>query len=457
MSITRHCAARGCVAAIAVLAVGGLLAAIGASARAQGVVTTRAVGGISINAEGLLDNARTDDSRALSRLRREALHQAPGDLNKYTELRMISLRRLEAAVQRHLKDKAPLPDEIQYMAGLQQVRYVFVDPEQKDIILAGPAEGWKVDDRGFVVGRTTGRPVLLLDDLVVALRAAGEPAGQHISCSINPTDDGLKRLRAHVAKLRTIGDPKATIAGIEAALGPQRITVEGVPATSHFARVLVAADYRMKRIGMDLDPSPVHGLTSYMQLIGAGPQGVNSLLPRWWLEPRYEAIVRDEDGLAWELRGAGVKTLTEEDYQSAAGNLEQTGKAGPAAQRWADLMTAKFPELAVADPVFGQLRNCMDLALVATLISKEGLAAKSGWAMTVFGDPSALAVVELPAPKEVPTKASPVQRGRNWVIAASGGVMISPRAALKQARIEAELKARRIESALGKHDDWWWN
>ena len=55
---------------------------------------------------------------------------------------------------------------------------------------------------------------------------------------------------------------------IEQSLGPQNITVTGVPIDSHFAQVMVVADYRMKRLGMNLDASPVPGLTSYVQLLG---------------------------------------------------------------------------------------------------------------------------------------------------------------------------------------------
>ena len=46
--------------------------------------------------------------------------------------------------------------------------------------------------------------------------------------------------------------------------------VNGVPADSHFARVLVAADYRMKRLAMNFDPSPVNGLPSYLHMIKPG-------------------------------------------------------------------------------------------------------------------------------------------------------------------------------------------
>ena len=79
----------------------------------------------------------------------------------------------------------------------------------------------------------------------------------------------------------------------------QQISVHGVPDTSHFARVLVAADYRMKRLAMDFDPSPVRGLPSYMQMISASGHGMSNMLPRWWLEPQCD-VLRDPDGLAWD-------------------------------------------------------------------------------------------------------------------------------------------------------------
>ena len=47
-----------------------------------------------------------------------------------------------------------------------------------------------------------------------------------------------------------MGDPKTIEQGIESALGRQQVTVSGVPSSSHFAAVLVAADYRMKRLAM---------------------------------------------------------------------------------------------------------------------------------------------------------------------------------------------------------------
>jgi len=34
------------------------------------------------------------------------------------------------------------------LAGLQRIEYVFLAPDSKDIVLAGPAEGWRVNEQG---------------------------------------------------------------------------------------------------------------------------------------------------------------------------------------------------------------------------------------------------------------------------------------------------------------------
>ena len=52
--------------------------------------------------------------------------------------------------------------------------------------------------------------------------------------------EGLERLRKY---LKTNKEMNAElVAGMERSLGAQTITVGGVPVTSHFARVMVAAD-----------------------------------------------------------------------------------------------------------------------------------------------------------------------------------------------------------------------
>ena len=282
---------------------------------------------------------------------------------------------------------------MKYLAGLQRLHYVFVYPEQNDIVLAGSGEGWKVSDSGEIVGATTGRAVLLLDDLLVALRSAMQAAQGGISCSIDPTAEGLRGYQEAMKFQQTIGpDPQATVRGIEQALGPQTITLTGVPPTSHFARVLVAADYRMKRLAMNFDPPPINGLPSYLQMVRPGLKG--SAMPRWWLATNYEPLLTDAEGLAWELRGPGVKAMTEEDFLLANGERVHSGKASPTAQKWANNMTARYDELSKRDPIFGELRNCMDLAIVSALLFKENLPGKANCDLSPLMGEDGLPVAE---------------------------------------------------------------
>ena len=51
-------------------------------------------------------------------------------------------------------------------------------------------------------------------------------------------------------------------------------------------------------------------------------------------------------------------------------------KPNPVAEKWAENMTDQFAALASAEPVFGELRNCMELAIVGALLVKERLPEK---------------------------------------------------------------------------------
>ncbi len=418
-------------------------------------INQRAVGGVSIDPAGMLADATVQDFGALREALRDILTRAPDGLDQATPMRKISLRRLDEAIRQGLADNKPVPPEISVLGGLQQVRYVLVYPEQHDIVLVGPAEGWKVDDRGAIVGETSGRPVLLLDDLIVALRAAAAPVKSVISCSIDPTPEGIQRVRAHTKQLRTIGNPEVTAMGIQQQLGPQDVSVTGVPETSHFARVMVAADYQMKRIGMGTQAAPIRGLPSFMELMRGSRRGSN-MLPRWWLAPDYEPILRDADGLAWELRGASVKAMTETDFFDAAGVRQESRPADPVSQKWADTFTERYEELAQADPVFGQLRDCMDLAIVAAMVVGHGLTERAQVELPMLMGTAGVEALEYPAPKHVQSKATVAKKGRNWMIAC-GGVQINAWQMVADAESSDALASVRKDAAIADQSGRWWD
>lgn len=416
-----------------------------------------AVGGVSIDANGVLADPTLDEVGELRKLRSAAIGEIPADLNAPSPLRKISLRRLEAAIRSHLEAKTPIPNEMRVLAGLQRVQYVFVYPEINDIVLAGPADGWIADARGDLVGRNASGAVLHCDDLLVALRSADGSARTGISCSIDPTNEGVQRFREVISRTREIGpNPERTIAQLADAMGPQSVRVTGVPATSHFARVLVAADYRMKRLAMNLDQSPVKGLPSFMEMAKAG-RGPTNMMPRWWLTPEYQPLVKDKEGLAWELPEPAVITMTEDDFVAADGSRRQSGTANLTSRKWAEKMTERYGDLAEALPIFSQLRNCMDLSVVGALMVKEDLPGKAGFSMPLLMNDAQLPAHQFHAPKQIDAQASFLKRGRNWLISVSGGVQINPWQIAANVTVDDEIAATHREAAYAADDRWWWD
>ena len=149
-------------------------------------------------------------------------------------------------------------------------------------------------------------------------------------------------------------------------------------------------------------------------------------MPRWWMACDYEPLGRSDDGLAFELKGRGVKCLTEEEVVNDQGKRDGTGKVNPAAQKWAEMMTAHYDELSQKEASFGELRNVMDMCVIAALVAKEQLLAKADCQLpTLTSSQSKLAVASLSAPKCVETQCSALHTGQEYVFTASGGVSIA--------------------------------
>jgi hypothetical protein len=436
---------------IALVAVTLFLAVATRPAEAQ--IFARAVGGVAVDVDGVVSNPEVGELKELQATWQRGLDDVPADLEAWTDLRFVSLRQLESQIAKTRAAGEPLPDAVRFLAGLQRIRYVLVYPDRQDIVLAGPAEGWRVDRMGNVVGATTGRPVITLDDLLVALRAAEGSNRTGISCSIDPTPEGLQRMQQITGQLSAQGGPQQAAQQMEEAVGLQTISVTGIPDTSHFARVIVAADFRMKRLAMNFEKAPVGGMPSLLHLAKSGRGGMHNAMPRFWLAPMYDPLARDADGLAWELRGQAVRCLTEQEFLNSAGQKEKAGSPDPAAQKWADTFTSKFEELAHEDSSFGALRNVMDLAVVGALLVKERLWERSGLEAPNLTSDQPLD--EYPAPRVVPSKASFVKAGRQWILSVSGGVQIFPWQVADRTEVTPSLVSARPEEP-SPDTGWYW-
>jgi len=420
------------------------------------------VGGVSVNVDGVLKLQDTAEKEKLLAARRQALETIAAKIQDPTKLRSVSLRKLEQAIYHCARNGQPMTDAMRYLAGLQRVQYVFVYPDEHDIVLAGPAEGWKINEQGEVVGNVSGRPVLQLEDLIVAFRCADQARNGGLTCSIDPTPEGMQRLNGLLSKQQIVnGNIEQIGADMEQALGPQKITLHGLPENSRFALVLVSADYHMKRLGMNFDPSPVKGMPSYLELVSPNVHAVQT--PRWWLAPKYDPLSTDGQGLAWEIRGPGVQCMAEEDFFNG-GQRQQTARANPTAQKWADSMTAHYEELAEKDSIFGDLRNCIDLAVAGALIQKENLLDKVNLHLQYLLNDKMLTTTVFNPPKQVDSKVSFLKKGKNYVVSVSGGVALQPWEIIQKQETstaidpirDAAAKAR-TAAEESRADPWWWN
>jgi hypothetical protein len=388
------------------------------------------------------------------------------DLASPSPLRMVSLNRLEAQLLTRLQQRQAIPDEMRFLAGLTSVDYVFVYPETGDIVIAGPAEGFMLDLSGRAVGLSTGTATLELEDLIVALRAfpPGGNAPDTIGCSIDPTPEGLQRMREYIQSVSgqvTPADAERYAVGMRQALGLQEVTIQGISPKSHFAHVLVEADYRMKLIGIGLEQPPVR-ITSFIQK--ASPSEVSrNALQRWYFIPNYDAVRVSEDGLAMQLVGDGVQLVGEHELVTDGGARVKTRSVNRASQAFVRSFTQKYGELARRLPIYGQLRNVIDLAMVAAFLQQSDVYSQVEWPMELFGDETRLGVEHYPVPKQVESAINVVWKGNTLMTPIGGGVNIQADQAFLPARLaqeeDGEITSARQAVSLPQDDSnaWWWD
>ena len=450
----------------------GVVAQLGGGTGGGGGGSTIGGGGTSggaVDVDGILRRVSVQDPTGnLARQRaQEALVRLDRGVAKRSKLRKVSLTRLERIIRARLADGRPIDDSMQHLAGLTRLQYVFCYPESGDIVLAGPAEAWAEAPSGRMLGIDSGRPVLELQDLVVALRAF-PPGADHkapfIFCSIDPTEEGLSRMQQFLhqfGRQATPNDTQFIVEQLREKLGMQVITVGGVSAKTHFAQVLVEADYRMKLIGIGLEQPPVR-LTSYVDRANPAQVGRNAL-QRWYFVPDYECVRVSDDAMAMELVGEGVRLVDETEVVGKDGTRSVASSGNRASTAFVKAFTKVYPKLAENAPVYAQLRNCIDMAVAAAFIQNQDYYSLVGWKPEVFASEEAYPVETLNPPKEVETAVNSIWKGRTLVTPVGGGVQMRPTEAVSSTNLlddeEGAVQEARAGIDLSKlgPDQWWWD
>jgi hypothetical protein len=421
--------------------------------------------GVFVDAQGVLRRNVVPDPTGMLRRQQVAAAQAtlPQEIARQSELRKVSLTRLEKAL---IDNGGAMTDEMCYLAGLLRLRYVFLYPESGDIVIAGPAEGWAPESDGRMTGLRSGRPVLQLQDLVVALRAfpPNQTKTPMVGCSIDPTQEGLASMQRFLQSTGRYATPAQTqylANGLRSSLGLQNVRIDGVPADTRFAQVLVEADYRMKMIGIGLERPRVHGLRSYVD--EASPAQVSrNALSRWYFVPEYECVRSSDDGMAMELVGDGVKLVGEQELVSSGGERSATSGGSRASKAFVTSFTRAYPQLAAESPVYAELRNLIDMLVASAYIQHEDMYRKARWEMTVFGSEDSFPVRLYNAPTQVESAVNAVWKGNTLMTPIGGGVQIEAETALdprnvlndEGGKVAGLREKTEVQLADGQ---WWWD
>ena len=407
---------------------------VGAEAGAQ--VAALDPDGVYIDAEGVLKTRRVETGKRLRALRKLAKKE-----KGKKQLGYVSLPRLFAEVKKKLDAGEKIPDEMLYLAGMTKLQYVFVYPEEKDLVIAGPCEPIVADFPERPVGRRTGRPLLRLDDVVTALRTCGPgKPGTPFGCTIKLTREVQQRMLDTFNELkgRLQKNPKkrgAVTRAMAKAGGVQPIAFFNIEPATRFAYVCVEADYMLKRHAIGLDRSPVKKAVSHIGMMTSP----TTMTHRFWFEAFYEPLAVSPDGTAFKIRGQSLQIKTRRKFDEAAPD-----PADPVAQRYARSTTKHMTALSGTLLSWADLANLADLALLATLIGKDKLHEKAGWDLGWILDE--YTVERVAVPKQASALVNSRMAGRALLFAA-GGVKLSlgKYAAAREPDEGAASKARRPE------------
>jgi hypothetical protein len=345
--------------------------------------------GVWIDTAGVLRHREADSARELAALRSK--RPSP----KEPALKFVSLVKTVAGLKQGEADRS-----VAHLGGIQQLQYVIVDAENKDLLLGGPAEEIDFANPLQPRGKTSGRPVLHFDDFAAAMRVN---RGGVIGCSIDPPDHALQKGQ-EVLKRVGQNDRKLLMSELATALGPQKIRVFGVAPESRVAFVALAADYKLKRYSLGLEPVPLSGVGNP---IDSSRDAGNA----YWFEAAYDPMLVSEDGLVYHIRGPRLRINSGKIPFDDKGATER-------AKAWAKTLSTRMPQLAANMPIVADLQNATDLALLAEIIRADDLKSKvaADWDWLAAYNP-----LQGPTPKHTDTLVNIT----NGAVAA-GGVSLKP-------------------------------
>jgi Tfp pilus assembly protein PilF len=249
---------------------------------------------------------------------------------------MISLRRLVAAARNYSSTPErwrALPEDIRYPAAIGRINGYILDPKNEDVLILGT--------------RAPRREARIDIDVLSVLVDSVWRRGVTPMVSLDPLP----------------ADPA----------GPQYPRVINVPRDSLVARVMLDADYAMKRIHLGAEKVDAPGFESLAALYAKSPQA-EAFAARFWLRPTpldVDALRVSESGRT-VLYEAGVQALTETVRVDGNG-IAGTGDINPLHGRSAREFTRIYDRLEASPAIaprgiYAQLHGIVDIVTLSRLL-----------------------------------------------------------------------------------------
>lgn len=298
--------------------------------------------------------------------------------------RAISLKVLQEKVKDCMAD-GTCPDDILQLGGIKKVTGYVIDEKNKDIILIG-----NVDDTS---------PPLYLEDFVIALRNTwmkyAELKGNtyyysNPGCSIDPDPMVLNTLQQVANQIFSKSNPEKVRGSLNqwnnVCSQPQQVRVLGIPFNTRFGKVMVEADYYMKRLvdgSVTLDIEGFTGLTEMtLNIIREDIDKSRQIsvplasLNRFWFYPGENSFLEDK-GVIY-IKKSDVKLLTEEEFLTKKAEVAGTGRPNPLAQKFADNFSVRYDEIAKRKPIYTELEGLFRFVALSRIMKYKNALSEAG-------------------------------------------------------------------------------
>lgn len=283
----------------------------------------------------------------------------------------ISLKNLQTCLKR-----GNCPKNFEKLFGLKEIDGFVIEKDKEDLIIFG-----KIKEKS---------PDLYLEDLVIAMKNSfykySKEKGNTIyyenpGCSIDPDGNVIKDLiniGETINSAKTEEMHKILAKWKNACQKDQNVRVMGIPFNTRFAKVMVEADYFMKRIvdgSLDLK---INGFLSLSDMkmkkieetlkkdenVELSPFSLN----RFWFYPGDVSYSYDDD--IFILENCPVILLTEEEYISKQG-ISGTGKQNIYAKTFSENFSKYYDEISNKKEIYKDLKNLFRFVAFGKILKEK--------------------------------------------------------------------------------------